>query len=87
MITTIILAFLFLLVTIAGVLSLMKGMKKLSFLDTTKACKDYVKKTQDQEKVIGGSLIGVGVVGLVMTGFMATGSGGGTPPSFGFKFY
>lgn len=83
MISTIILAFLFLLVIAGGVLTLINGLKKLVFVGEAP---DDVKKILNTDKYVGASLIGVGVIGLAVTVFNAN-TGGGASSGFGFKFY
>lgn len=87
MLTTIILATLFVAVTTIGVLSILKSTKKMIILKDNKGFEDYIVDTHKQEKIRGGILVGVGVVGLVMTGFMASKGSGGASSNFGFKFY
>jgi hypothetical protein len=103
MITTITSAFLFALVIAAGVLILMSGMSNEKYTlgniggkggkddgstDTTFV--PSVKKLNDIKKqnvMVGGGLISVGVIGLVLTGFVASSSGSVASSNFGFRFY
>jgi hypothetical protein len=88
MLTIILLGFLFALVITAGVLTLLKSLKsEPPFTLVTPATKE-LSDIKNQDKIVGSSLIGVGVIGLGMVVYMGYNGGGATASSnFGFKFY
>lgn len=90
MLTIVLLGFLFSLVIAGGVLTLLKGIEKPPYATMgEQTCLDQLKKVHDQNKYVGGSLIGVGVIGLAMVVYMgySSTSHGGAVSNFGFKFY
>ena len=94
MFATVSLAILFILVIAGGVLTLLKGLKNPIAVHGEARCLKSLKDIQDQSKYVGGSLIGVGVLGLILIGYMAFSGhhfpdhhGGDTGANFGFKFY
>ena len=82
---TIILAFLFLLVIAGGAVTLQKGFVKASQIGSRND--PEVKVIQNQNKWVGGALIGVGVIGLALTGYVGNKGNSGSSSNFGFKFY
>lgn len=85
MLTIVLLGFLFALVIAGGVLTLLKSLKTTYTIGPPPQELSDIKK---QDKFVGASLIGVGVIGLGMVVYMGYGSGGSTAVSnFGFKFY
>lgn len=91
MLTILILVVLFSLVITGGVLTLLKGLQKPpGVLMGEQACVNQLAAVHKQNTYVGGSLIGVGVLGLLMVvymGYNEYGSGGEAVSNFGFKFY
>jgi hypothetical protein len=89
MLITICLAILFSIVITCGIISLTKGMKKENLSMTNPTCLKELKDIKDQSKYVGGSMIGVGAIGLFIVCYMAVyGHPGSKKDSnFGFKFY
>lgn len=90
MLTTTVLLFLFALVIAGGVLTLLKGLEKHND-NGSKILLDKLKNIKDQNVIVGGALIGVGVIGLFMSvymGYFHNIMGSNVPKSnFGFRFY
>ena len=84
---TVTLGFLFALVIAAGVLTLIQGLKNPMAVQGEQTCLDNLKKAYEQNKWVGGSLIGVGVLGIVMVMYMSYTGNEGVTSNFGFKFY